>query len=62
MSFRDIIKKAVCYLADKTYQIGGKIFFSELTFSPCGGMMPFKPEEWDLELGKMLDLSDMMKK
>lgn len=38
------------------YEIRGKIFFSELTFCPCAGMMFFEPPEADLEIGKLLEL------
>lgn len=39
------------------YDIKGKIYFSEATFYPNAGMLPFTPEEWDEKLGSMLDLS-----
>lgn len=38
------------------YSVDKKIYFSEFTFSPCGGFMPFNPEEWDLKLGDELVL------
>lgn len=38
------------------YHIDGTIYFSELTFSPGGGLVPFKPKEFDRELGKWLGL------
>ncbi|MCQ2354285.1 MAG: glycosyl transferase [Clostridia bacterium] len=38
------------------YQIGNEVFFSELTFFPCGGMMPFRNPEHDKEIGEMLHL------
>lgn len=38
------------------YEIQKKIFFSELTFSPCDGMMPFEPKEWDGKIGDLLTL------
>ena len=41
------------------YCINGKTCFGEITFSPCGGMMPFKPMQWDKKLGKDLDLNDV---
>jgi len=31
-------------------------YFAELTFTPSGGMMPFNPEKYDGEWGKMLKL------
>lgn len=39
------------------YEINGKIYFSELTFTPTSGMMQFEPAEYDYEIGKMLDLT-----
>lgn len=41
------------------YEVEEKIYFSELTFYPCNGMMPFKPKEWDNILGKELDLVNL---
>lgn len=38
------------------YSIQGKIRFSEITFSPCSGMVPFEPEEWDYKLGQWITL------
>lgn len=40
----------------------GRYYFAELTFTPSGGMMPFNPDEFDLEWGKMIDLSQIEKK
>ncbi len=30
--------------------------FSEMTFCPCAGFMPFDPPEWDGKVGELLDL------
>jgi len=38
------------------YSIAGKTKFSEITFSPCNGMIPFNPEEWDGIIGDWLQL------
>lgn len=38
------------------YEIGGRVYFSELTFYPCGGYLPFSPAEWDARIGEMLQL------
>ncbi len=40
------------------YEVDGKIYFGELTFSHWGGMMPFEPEEWDEKLGSWILLSE----
>ncbi|MEH6955595.1 ATP-grasp fold amidoligase family protein, partial [Neobacillus drentensis] len=34
-----------------------RFYFAELTFTPGAAMMPINPEEFDLEWGKLLDLS-----
>lgn len=44
------------------YEINGHIYFSEITFFPCSGMMPFAPKEWDNKLGEQLDISYLMEK
>ena len=44
------------FLRVDLYEIGGKIYFSELTFTPCGGTMQFAPVEWDDKIGEMLTL------
>lgn len=44
------------FIANNTY------YFAELTFTPSGGMMPFNPPKYDLEWGKMLDLSELRNK
>ena len=38
------------------YEVKGKIYFSELTFFPCSGLIPFDPKEYDSEIGKLLIL------
>lgn len=38
------------------YEISGEVYFSELTLFPCGGFMPFTPNEWDRKLGDMIEL------
>lgn len=38
------------------YSIDNKIYFSEFTFYPCGGFIPFDPDSIDYEIGKLLKL------
>lgn len=40
------------------YSINGKTYFSEITFFPCSGMLPFAPEEWDYKLGELIKLPE----
>lgn len=57
--------KTAEYLAEKTkcpflridlYSVNNRVYFSEFTFTPCGGFVPFEPEEWDRKLGNMIVL------
>lgn len=38
------------------YEINGKVYFGEMTFSHWSGMVPFKPEEWDYKFGEWIKL------
>lgn len=40
------------------YNVNGQVYFGEITFFPATGIGQFRPEEWDLKLGQMIDLSD----
>ena len=50
------LSENVPFLRVDLYEINGKIYFSELTFYPCGGFMLFRNPKHDLEIGKMLTL------
>jgi hypothetical protein len=39
------------------YSIWKKIYFSEVTYFPCGGFMPVTPVAWDMKLGEWIRLS-----
>jgi hypothetical protein len=38
------------------YNVGGKVYFGELTFFHFSGMVPFKPEKWDKIFGEWINL------
>ena len=50
------LSREIPFVRVDLYEINGKIYFSELTFYPCGGLMPFKDPAHDLEIGQMLEL------
>lgn len=50
------LSNEIPFLRVDLYDIADKIYFSELTFAPCGGMMPFDPEKWDCILGDWIKL------
>ncbi|MBR3524788.1 MAG: glycosyltransferase [Lachnospiraceae bacterium] len=37
------------------YEIDGKVYFGEMTFTPAGGRMRITPPEWDRKLGELWD-------
>lgn len=43
------------------YDVDGKIYFGEITFFHWGGMMPFKPHEWDKKFGDFIKLPERSK-
>ena len=51
------LSKGIDFLRVDFYQINSRVYFSELTFFPCGGMIPFRDIRHDYEIGKMLKLS-----
>lgn len=57
-----ILSKDLPFVRVDLYEISGKIYFSELTFSPCGGMMPFEPKEYDEIVGRYIRLDEVEKK
>ena len=54
------IAAALCkpfqYVRVDLYQVGGKVYFGELTFFPAGGAPDFVPTEYDEVVGKMWTL------
>lgn len=54
--FLTLLSKNTMFLRVDLYEINGKVYFSELTFTPGAGYTPFENESQDLEIGKMLNL------
>ena len=46
------LSKGFPYVRVDLYNVGGKIYFSELTFYPASGYIPFNPESFDKRLGE----------
>lgn len=51
------LSKDFVFVRVDLFNVGGKIYFSELTFTPSSGMMPLCPETADYRIGQMLDIS-----
>lgn len=58
----EILSKDIPHLRVDFYEINGKIYFGELTFSHWAGMVPFEPEEYDLILGNWIDINSIKTK
>lgn len=55
----DIVRKLAkdfSFIRVDLYSVSGQVYFSELTFYPAGGYMPFSPREWDNTLGEWIIL------
>ena len=50
------LSEGIKFLRVDLYEINEKIYFGELTFCPCAGMMPFSPVSADLEVGRKLQI------
>lgn len=50
------LSKDIPHLRIDFYEVNGKIFFGELTFSHMSGFAKFEPEKWDIESGSWIKL------
>lgn len=51
-----ILSKGIPQVRVDFYEVNGRIYFGELTFSHWSGMVPFDPEEWDYTFGSWIKL------
>lgn len=52
----EILSEDFTFVRVDLFEVDDKIYFSELTFSPCSGMMPFEPVEYDYKIGKEINI------
>lgn len=50
------LSKGIPHVRVDFYEVNGKVYFGEMTYSHWGGMIPFEPEEWDYKLGSWIKL------
>jgi len=50
------LSKDIPHVRVDFYEINGKVYFGELTFSHFGGFVPFEPKEWDQKFGEYIKL------
>ena len=51
-----VLSEGLPHLRVDFYEVNGRIYFGELTFSHFSGMVPFHPEEWDYTFGSWIEL------
>lgn len=56
MDMSRLLSKDFPFVRVDWFEIDGRIYFGELTFTPCGGMMKIFPPEYDKEWGKLFNL------
>lgn len=52
----ELLTKNIPQVRVDWYEIGNSIYFGELTFFHYGGLVPFKPQEWDYKFGEFISL------
>lgn len=52
-----ILSSGIPFVRVDFFEYRGAPRFSEMTFTPCGGFMRFKPAIWDERIGEMLSLA-----
>lgn len=50
------LSEGIPHLRVDFYEVNGKVYFGELTFSHWSGMVPFEPAEWDKTFGDWIKL------
>lgn len=59
IDFANQLSAGHAFLRVDFYEIDGKLYFSELTFYPCSGLMRFNPTHWDMRFGEWIKISDV---
>lgn len=59
--FSAILSEDIPHLRVDWYEINGKLYFGELTFTTCSGIIPFADENWDRRLGDFIKLKEIKK-
>lgn len=57
LTLAEKLSAGIGYVRLDFYNLKGRVYFSEFTFTPAGGIIKYDPECWDLRLGEKWDLS-----
>ena len=50
------LSKGMPHVRVDFYEVDGRVYFGEMTYSHWGGMTPFEPEEWDYKFGSWIKI------
>jgi len=53
-----LLSKNIPHVRVDFYEVNGRVYFGELTFSHWSGFVPFSPKEWDYTFGSWIKLPD----
>lgn len=54
--YAELLSKGIPHVRCDFYEVGGTVYFGELTFYHFGGLVPFEPDEWDRTFGSWIKL------
>ena len=55
----EVLSQRLPHIRVDFYEVGGKIYFGELTFFQNSGLVPMEPEEWDYKFGEWINLENI---
>ena len=58
IEFSKILSRGISHVRCDFYEIDGKVYFGEMTFSHYSGLVAFEPNEWDEKLGSWIDIKN----
>lgn len=58
VEFSKILSAPFPFVRCDFYEIGDKVYLGEMTFYPGGGLLDFKPLEWDYKMGSYIQLPE----
>ena len=61
LELAQILSKDFPFVRVDMYNINGRIYIGEMTFTPASGFMKFNPIKWDYKLGELLKLEELPK-
>lgn len=62
VEYAKILSKPFPFCRVDLYNVEGKILFGEITFFHMGGLSKITPKEWELKLGEIIKIDDLLSK